>query len=72
MNPEDQVFGLGPTLDDSIEYRKAARRRHLSGDGRPLVSGWVGGCPWILRKRDWHDFFRVKPAPGLLEIMFAM
>ena len=26
MNPEDQVFGLGPTLDDSIEYRKAARQ----------------------------------------------
>ena len=36
MNPEDQVFGLGPTLDDSIEYRKAARRRRLGGDGRPL------------------------------------
>ena len=27
----------GSFLDDSIEYRKAARRRRLGGDGRPLV-----------------------------------
>ena len=26
----------GSFLDDSIEYRKAARRRRLGGDGRPL------------------------------------
>ena len=49
MNPEDQVFGPGPTLDDSIEYRKAGRRRRLGGDGRPLMCVLVGsgGPRWV-------------------------